>query len=68
MNVTDKTVSKWERGLRCPDVSILGELSKALSVGIVEILNGECNSALVHSIIMILVILFIINFKIKNIS
>lgn len=41
LNVTDKAVSKWERGLGCPDVSILGELSEILEVGIGEILNGE---------------------------
>ena len=23
LNITDKAVSKWERGLGCPDVSIL---------------------------------------------
>ena len=34
IGVTDKAVSKWERGLGCPDVSILGELSNALDIGI----------------------------------
>lgn len=46
LNVTDKAVSKWERGLGCPDVSILGELSEILDVGIGEILNGEYNENL----------------------
>lgn len=46
LNVTDKAVSKWETGLGCPDVSILGELSEALEVGIGEILNGEYNESL----------------------
>lgn len=46
LNVTDKAVSKWERGLGCPDVSLLGELSEALEVGIGEILNGEFNETL----------------------
>lgn len=46
LNVTDKAVSKWERGLGCPDVSILGELSEILEVGIGEILNGEYNDNL----------------------
>lgn len=41
IGVTDKAVSKWERGLGCPDVSILGELSNALDIGIGELLNGE---------------------------
>lgn len=46
INVTDKAVSKWERGLGCPDVSILGELSEVLEVGIGELLNGEYNDNL----------------------
>lgn len=46
LNVTDKAVSKWERGLGCPDVSILGELSEVLQVGIGEILNGGYNETL----------------------
>lgn len=40
MNISDKTVSKWERGLGCPDVSLLGELSVALGVNIEKILSG----------------------------
>ena len=39
--VSDKTVSKWERGLGCPDVSLLGALSGALQVNIEKILLGE---------------------------
>ncbi|MEG2687220.1 MAG: helix-turn-helix transcriptional regulator, partial [Christensenellaceae bacterium] len=27
MNISDKTISKWERGLGCPDVSLLHGLS-----------------------------------------
>lgn len=41
LNITDKAVSKWERGLGCPDVSILEKLSKILGVSILDILNGE---------------------------
>lgn len=41
MNLSDKTVSKWERGLGCPDVSLLAELSAALGVTVEEILNGD---------------------------
>lgn len=43
MNISDKTVSKWERGLGCPDVSLLNELSKVLEVDIEKILTGELN-------------------------
>lgn len=41
MNISDKTISKWERGLGCPDVSLLPELSALLSVNIEKILSGE---------------------------
>lgn len=41
MNISDKTVSKWERGLGCPDVSLLSELSDLLEVDIGKLLNGD---------------------------
>jgi len=41
MNISDKTISKWERGLGCPDVSLLPELSALLGVNIEKILLGE---------------------------
>lgn len=37
-NISDKTISKWERGLGCPDVSLLGELSDVLGINIEKIL------------------------------
>ncbi|GGE79693.1 helix-turn-helix domain-containing protein [Priestia taiwanensis] len=43
MNISDKTISKWERGLGCPDVSLLGELSNILGVNIEMILSGDLN-------------------------
>ncbi|AEV67715.1 helix-turn-helix domain-containing protein [Acetivibrio clariflavus] len=43
MNISDKTISKWERGLGCPDVSLLPELSSLLGVNIEKILLGELN-------------------------
>lgn len=45
VNVTDKAVSKWERGLSCPDISILTALSDVLGISVAELLNGEKNSA-----------------------
>ena len=41
IGVTDKAVSKWERGLGCPDVSLLEMLSYELDVSILEILKGR---------------------------
>ena len=40
MNISDKTISKWERGLGCPDISLLPELSQILGVSIDQILSG----------------------------
>lgn len=39
--VTDKAISKWERGLSMPDITILNKLADALDVTINDILNGE---------------------------
>jgi len=44
LNLSDRTVSKWERGLGCPDVSLLGELSEILGVNIENILDGDLNT------------------------
>ncbi len=41
VGVTDKAVSKWERGLGCPDVSILEVLAKELGVSVLELLKGR---------------------------
>lgn len=38
--VTDKAVSKWERGLGCPDVSLLSQLSALFRVDLESLLNG----------------------------
>jgi len=41
LNVTDKAVSKWERGLCYPDISLLSPLACTLGVTAGELLNGE---------------------------
>ena len=41
LNVSDKAVSKWERGLSCPDISLLLPISNILGVTTTELLNGE---------------------------
>ncbi len=41
LGVTDKAVSKWERGLGCPDVSILEILANELDISILELLKGR---------------------------
>ena len=42
--VTDKAVSKWERNLGLPDITILNELAKVLDTTVNNILNGSDNS------------------------
>lgn len=44
MNISDKAVSKWERGLGCPDVSLLPELSRIFDVNLEELLSGKLNA------------------------
>lgn len=39
--VSDKAVSKWERGLSMPDIALLSPLSELLGVTIAELLRGE---------------------------
>ncbi len=41
MNISDKTVSKWERGLGSPDVSLLPEISGILGVDLESLLSGQ---------------------------
>ena len=41
LNVTDKAISKWERGLSFPDISIINRLVVELKISISELLNGE---------------------------
>ena len=41
IGVTDKAVSKWERGNGCPDISLLTELSKVFGVELQTLLLGE---------------------------
>lgn len=39
--VSDKTISKWETNKGLPDLSILSELTNALSVSVPELLTGD---------------------------
>lgn len=41
LHITDKAVSKWERGLCAPDISLLEPLAEALGVSITELIGGE---------------------------
>lgn len=41
LGISGKAVSKWERGINAPDISVLSELSNILDVSVSEILKGE---------------------------
>lgn len=40
MNISDKTVSKWERGMGCPDVTLLASLSEIFGISVESLLSG----------------------------
>lgn len=41
INVSDKAVSKWERGNGCPDVSLLSALADIFGIDVNVLLSGE---------------------------
>lgn len=42
LNISDRTVSKWERGAGFPDISLLEPLADALGLTLLELFRGEC--------------------------
>jgi len=42
LNVSDRTIFKWECGRGLPEVSLLQPLCKALGISVNELLTGEC--------------------------
>ena len=42
--VSDKAISKWERGIGCPDVSLLPSLSEILGVDLEKLLSGDLDT------------------------
>jgi len=41
LQVSSKTVSKWETGKGLPDISLLQPLAQALGISVLELMNGE---------------------------
>ena len=41
LNVTDKAVSKWERGVGFPDIKLLEPLADVLDISLLELMNSE---------------------------
>ena len=46
MGVSPQAVSKWERGLACPDLVFLDDLAELLDIGIEELLVGSVSPCL----------------------
>ena len=44
LNVSNRTVSRWETGSNMPDISLLVEIADYFEVSIPEIINGERKS------------------------
>jgi len=51
LNVSDKTVSNWERGKYLPDYSLLIPLCKSLKITISELLTGEKEKEITENIV-----------------
>lgn len=45
LHVSDRAVSKWERGLCAPDIALLEPLGEALGLTVTELISGERNFA-----------------------
>lgn len=45
LNVSGRTVSRWETGINLPDISLLVEIADFFDVSIPEIIRGERKSA-----------------------
>lgn len=43
LHITNKTISKWECGLGCPDVSLWADLSAVLGADLSQMMDGEMN-------------------------
>lgn len=41
LHVSHATVSKWERGIGFPDITLVEPLAKCLNISIIELFNGE---------------------------
>ena len=48
LDVSGRTVSRWETGVNMPDISLLVEISEFFDVSIPEIINGERKSEIMN--------------------
>ena len=48
LNITDRAVSKWERGICAPDLALLEPLAEILEISITELITGELETVDEH--------------------
>lgn len=41
LNITDKAVSKWERGIACPDIGTIPNLAQILGITVEELMTAK---------------------------
>lgn len=44
LHISDKAVSKWERGVSCPDISLLTAIAEILGITVAGLLNGSADA------------------------
>ncbi len=76
LNVTDKAVSKWERGIGFPDLKMIEPLAEALDVSITEIMHAEKQMIqkknnivknIIYNLLLLILLLSITIFAVWNI-
>ena len=76
LNVTDKAVSKWERGIEFPDLKMIEPLAEALDVSITEIMHAEKQMIqkknnivknIIYNLLLLILLLSITIFAVWNI-
>jgi transcriptional regulator with XRE-family HTH domain len=43
LGISAQAVSKWERGISCPDISILDDLAEGIGLSLAELLGVDCS-------------------------
>lgn len=48
LNITDKAISKWERGLALPDTAAIPKLAEIFGVSVEELISAKASSGAKH--------------------
>ena len=48
LNYSDKAVSKWERGMACPDTQLIPKVAEILGISVEELMNAKAVPANGH--------------------